>query len=151
MMADLSELRRSKKNPVKICTIFIISLVAIGFGSSLCVIKELVPTSVEEAQPSSSGSWHVVESWSLALTTGVAAGETVVVFSIRPIDIYSYISSEDDDFQKGIVQYFLWLINKAKKKENPHHMPVWLCILWILRNEVHSIIDAGGMVGEMPR
>jgi hypothetical protein len=125
-VADLSKLRALKENRVEICSIVIMSLVAIGFGSGLFVIKVLVPTPVEETQPLSSGSWHSVESWSFTVTTGIAAGETVGVFSIRPIDIYSYVSSEDDDFQKEVVQYLQWFFNKAKKKENPCLMPVWL-------------------------
>jgi len=99
-------------NRVKICTISIISLLVISFLSGLYVFHYLLPVPAIKQVQTSQG-WHDVETWTFFASTFPAVA---FVFAIRPVDVYAYLCDEDDDFEKGVVQYFQWLLNKAKKK-----------------------------------
>jgi len=80
----------------------------------------------------SSKTWHDVEAWSFTVITsaGVSAGiVSALILSIRPIDIFRYLS-EDDDFKEEIMKYSAWLIKKVKKKKERSFTSVWLYALF---------------------
>jgi hypothetical protein len=80
-----------------------------------------------------SKSWHDVETWSITIITSAGASASVVVietvvFSIRPIDVFRYLSDEDDDFKEELMKYSAWIIKKKKKKRTS--TSVWLYALF---------------------
>jgi hypothetical protein len=95
----------------KLFHFFVISLLIIGFLSSLYVFKVSfafpTPTIQEEVQ---THGWHTVETWTLFAVT------SSVFFVIRAIDVFACACNQDDDFEKGLARYYLWSISKAKRK-----------------------------------
>jgi len=108
----------------KIVAIFV-SLFLVSFACSTCPLKFTFP----------SKSWHDVETWSITVITSAGASASVVtietvVCSIRPIDVFRYLSDEDDDFKEELAKYSAWLIKKTKKKKKRTFTSVLLYALF---------------------